>query len=79
MEYIEGDSLSQAWMDLPQEDKANMANQVAEIMCTMRSKTAFSMIGGINPNDFTCPLVDDVISQMKGLGYVRDSATTLDR
>jgi hypothetical protein len=47
-------------MDLSGEEKANMANQVAEIMRTMRTKTAFSMIGGISPDGSACPLVDDV-------------------
>ena len=41
MEYIDGDSLSDVWMDLPEEEKTNMASQVAEIMRTMRTKTAF--------------------------------------
>ena len=60
MEYIDGDSLSEVWMDLPEGEKDNMARQVAEIMCTMRTKTAFSMIGGINPDGSACPLVDGV-------------------
>jgi hypothetical protein len=60
MEYIDGDSLSEVWMDLPEEEKVNMASQVAEIMRTMRTKTAFSMIGGISPDGSTCPLVDGV-------------------
>lgn len=60
MEYIDRDSLSDVWMDLPEEEKVNMASQVAEIMCTMRTKTAFSMIGGISPDGSACPLVDGV-------------------
>jgi hypothetical protein len=60
MEYIDGNSLSKVWMDLPEEEKTNMASQVAEIMRTMRTKTAFSMIGGINPDGSACPLVVDV-------------------
>jgi aminoglycoside phosphotransferase (APT) family kinase protein len=60
MEYIEGDSLSKVWMDLPEEEKANMARQVAEIMRTMRTKTAFGVIGGISPDGSACPLVDNV-------------------
>ena len=50
MEYIDGDGLSEVWMDLPEEEKHNMASQVAAIMRTMRTKTAFSMIGGISPD-----------------------------
>jgi hypothetical protein len=59
MEYIYGDSLSKVWMDLLEEEKVNMASQVAEIMRTM-TKTAFSMIGGISPDGSACPLVDGV-------------------
>ena len=50
LEYIDGDSLSEVWMDLPEEEKGNMANQVAEIMRTMRTKTAFSMIAQTAPH-----------------------------
>ncbi len=60
MEYINGDSLSKVWMDLPEEEKYNIASQVAEIMRTMRTKTAFSVIGGISPDGSACPLVDGV-------------------
>ena len=47
-------------MDLPEEEKHNMAIQVAEIMRTMRTKTAFSVIGGISPDGSACPFVDGV-------------------
>ena len=57
---IDGNNLSKVWMDLPEEEKVNMASQVAEIMRTMRTKTAFSLIGGISPDSSACPLVDDV-------------------
>ena len=57
MEYINGDILSEVWQDLLEEDKENMVCQVAEIMCTMRTKTAFSRIGGIGPDGSACPLV----------------------
>ncbi len=60
MEYIDGDGLSDVWMDLPEEEKHNMASQVAEIMRTMKTKTAFGMIGGISPDGSSCPLVDGV-------------------
>jgi hypothetical protein len=60
MEYIDGDGLDEVWMDLPKEEKDNMASQVAEIMRTMRTKTAFSVIGGISPDGSACPLVDGV-------------------
>ena len=60
MEYIDGDILSDVWLDLPEEEKECMANQVAEIMRTMRTKTTFNMIGGINPDGSACPLVDGV-------------------
>ncbi|KAI9566733.1 hypothetical protein HD554DRAFT_2114707 [Boletus coccyginus] len=60
MEYIDGDILSDVWLDLPEEEKECMANQVAEIMRTMRTKTAFNMIGGISPDGSACPLVDGV-------------------
>ena len=55
-----GDSLSKVWMDLQEEEKANMACQIADIMRTMRTKTAFGVIGGISPDGSACPLVDDV-------------------
>ena len=45
-----GDSLSKVWIDLPEEEKANMACQIADIMRTMRTKTAFGVIGGISLN-----------------------------
>ena len=60
MEYIDGDILSDVWLDLPEEEKESMTNQVAEIMRTMRTKTAFNMIGGISPDGSACPLVDGV-------------------
>ena len=55
-----GDSLSKVWMDLQEEEKANMACQIADIIRTMRTKTAFGVIGGISPDGSACPLVDDV-------------------
>ena len=60
MEYINGDTLSEVWQDLPEEDKENMVCQVAEVMCTMRTKTSFSRIGGIGPDGSACPLVNRV-------------------
>ena len=60
MEYIDGDILSDVWLDLPEEEKERMANQVAEIMRTMRTKMTFNMIGGISPDGSACPLVDGV-------------------
>ena len=30
MEYIEGDNLDQVWMDLPEEEKADLASKVAD-------------------------------------------------
>ncbi|KAF8549012.1 hypothetical protein OG21DRAFT_648776 [Imleria badia] len=60
MEYINGDSLSDVWLDLTEEEKENMANQVARIMRTMRTKTSFNVIGGISPDGSGCPLVDGV-------------------
>ena len=60
MEYIYGDGLSEVWMDLPEQEIHNMAIQVAELMRTMRTKAAFSKIGGISPDGSACPLVDGV-------------------
>ena len=60
MEYIDGDTLSDVWRYLPAKEKENMAHQVAGIMCTMRTQTAFSMIGGIRPDGSACPLVHRV-------------------
>ena len=59
MEYIKADTLSEVWQKLPAEDKEDMVCQVAKIMRTMRTKTAFSRIGGIGP-DVSCPLVHRV-------------------
>ena len=42
MEYIDGDGLSEVWMDLLEEEKHNMAIQIAEIMRTMRTKTTLA-------------------------------------
>ena len=47
-------------MDLSVEEKYNMARQVAEIIRTTRTKTAFSTIDGISPDGSACPLVDGV-------------------
>ncbi|KAI6146656.1 hypothetical protein BKA82DRAFT_4154587 [Pisolithus tinctorius] len=58
MEYINGDTLNDVWLDLPEEEKQNMVNQVVEIMRTMRTKTSFKLIGGIRPDGCSCPLVD---------------------
>ena len=60
MEYIDGGGLSEVWMDPPEEEKHNMASQVAAIMRKMRTKTAFSVIGEISPDGSPCPLVDGV-------------------
>ena len=59
MKYIKADTLSEVWQKLPAEDKEDMVCQVAKIMRTMRTKTAFSRIGGIGP-DVSCPLVHRV-------------------
>ncbi|KAI6009110.1 hypothetical protein EDC04DRAFT_2774690, partial [Pisolithus marmoratus] len=58
MEYIDGDALSDVWLDLSVEERKNMVNQVAEIMRTMRTKTSFESIGGISPDGKLCRLVD---------------------
>ncbi|KAG6380789.1 kinase-like domain-containing protein [Boletus reticuloceps] len=60
MEYFDGDTLSDVWLDLPDEEKEDMINQIAEIMRSMRTKTRFRMIGGIAPDGSACPLVDGV-------------------
>ena len=60
MEYVDGNILSDVWLDLPEEEKECMSNQVAEIMRTMRTKTSFNTIGGINPDGSPCSLVDGV-------------------
>lgn len=52
--------MNEVWMDFPEEEKVNLASQVAEIIHTMRTNTAFSMIGGISPDSSACPLVDDI-------------------
>ncbi|KAG6329712.1 hypothetical protein ID866_9376 [Astraeus odoratus] len=60
MEYIEGDTLSDVWWDLSEDEKENVVCQVAEIMKTMRAHTSFNTIGGINPDGSPCPLVEGV-------------------
>lgn len=60
MEYIDGDSLSDVWLDLPEEEQKDVLTQVAEIMRTMRTKTSFKTIGGISPDGTSCPLVDGI-------------------
>ena len=60
MEYVDGDILSDVWLDLPGEGKECMSNQVAEVMRTMRTKTSFNTIGGISPDGSPCSLVDGV-------------------
>lgn len=60
MEYIDGDSLSDVWLDLPEEEQKDVLTQVAEIMRTMRTKTRFKSIGGISPDGTSCPLVDGI-------------------
>ncbi|KAI6146648.1 hypothetical protein BKA82DRAFT_4154565 [Pisolithus tinctorius] len=52
-------TLNDVWLDLPEEEKQNMVDQVVEIMRTMRTKTSFKLIGGISPDGCSCPLVDD--------------------
>ncbi|KAF8701174.1 hypothetical protein AX14_000559 [Amanita brunnescens Koide BX004] len=52
--------MNEVWMDFPEEEKVNLASQVAEIIHTMRTNTAFSMIGKISPDGSACPLVDDI-------------------
>lgn len=60
MEYIDGDTLSDVWLDLPEEEQKGAVAQVAEIMRTMRTKTSFKLIGGIGPDGASCPLVDGI-------------------
>lgn len=60
MEYIDGDTLSSVWLDIPKDEQEDVLRQVAEIMHTMRSKTSFKAIGGISPDGSSCPLVDGV-------------------
>ncbi|KAI5998910.1 hypothetical protein F5J12DRAFT_283855 [Pisolithus orientalis] len=60
MEYIDGDALSSAWLDIPKDEQEDVLRQVAEIMHTMRSKTSFKAIGGISPDGSSCPLVDGI-------------------
>ncbi|KAG6333039.1 hypothetical protein ID866_6047 [Astraeus odoratus] len=57
MEYIDGDTLSNVWLDLPEEEKENVVCQIVEMMKTMRA-TRFTTIGGIDPDGFPCPMVD---------------------
>ena len=59
MEYIDGEGLSDVWMDLSLEDKEHLIGQVADIMRKMRSRR-FSVIGGISPDGLSSPIVDDV-------------------
>ncbi|KAI6044238.1 hypothetical protein EDC04DRAFT_2643684 [Pisolithus marmoratus] len=58
MEYIDGDTLSDVWLDLSEEEQKDVGNRVVEIMHTMRTKTSFKSIGGISPDGTSCPLVD---------------------
>ncbi|KAI6133631.1 hypothetical protein EDD17DRAFT_1507041 [Pisolithus thermaeus] len=60
MEYIDGDTLSDVWLDLPEQEQKDAVAQIAEIMRTMRSKTSFNLIGGIDPDGTSCPLVDGI-------------------
>ncbi|KAF8530666.1 hypothetical protein JB92DRAFT_2858704 [Gautieria morchelliformis] len=59
MEYIDGEDLSDVWMDLSLEEKEHLIGQVAEIMRKMRSRR-FSVIGGISPDGLPSPLVSNV-------------------
>ncbi|KAI6043794.1 hypothetical protein EDC04DRAFT_534061 [Pisolithus marmoratus] len=60
LEYIDGDTLSDVWRDLSEEEQKSVVNQIVEIMDTMRTKTSFKMIGGISPDGSSCPLIDDI-------------------
>jgi hypothetical protein len=57
MEYVDGETMSNVWMDLSLEEKEHLIGQVAEMMKKMRSCT-FSVIGGITPEGLPSPLVD---------------------
>ncbi|KAF8515216.1 kinase-like domain-containing protein [Gautieria morchelliformis] len=59
MEYIDGEDLSDVWMDLSLEEKEHLIGQVAEVMRKMRSQR-FSVIGGISPDGLPSPIVNDV-------------------
>ncbi|KAI6112424.1 hypothetical protein EDD16DRAFT_1602989 [Pisolithus croceorrhizus] len=58
MEYIDGDTLSDIWLDFPEQEQEDVVAQIAEIMRTMRSKMSFKLIGGIDPDGASYPLVD---------------------
>ncbi|KAF8433530.1 kinase-like domain-containing protein [Boletus edulis BED1] len=58
MEYIDGDALSDVWLDIPEGEKEDIINQIAEVMRSMRTKTSFHTMGGISPDGSACPLVD---------------------
>ncbi|KAF8131675.1 kinase-like domain-containing protein [Boletus edulis] len=60
MEYIDGDTLSDVWLDIPEGEKEDIINQIAEVMRSMRTKTSFHTMGGISPDGSACPLVDGI-------------------
>ncbi|KAG6373874.1 kinase-like domain-containing protein [Boletus reticuloceps] len=69
MEYLDGDTLSHVWLDIPEEDRQNVINQIVEIMRSMRTKANFRVIGGISPDGSACPLVDGMDGGV-GMGLV---------
>ena len=71
MEYIDGETLSNVWFDLPEDEKENMIHQVVEIMRSMRTKTSFGAIGGIGPDGSACPLVDGMDASAGRVGSLR--------
>ncbi|KAG6371075.1 hypothetical protein JVT61DRAFT_10613 [Boletus reticuloceps] len=38
------------WMDIPEEEQLDWIDHIVEIMCSMRTKTSFPVIGGISPD-----------------------------
>jgi hypothetical protein len=59
MEYVDGEALGDAWMDLSFTEKECLIGEIAEIMKRMRSRK-FSVIGGITPEGLPSPVVDGV-------------------
>ncbi|KAF8131674.1 hypothetical protein EV363DRAFT_1330704, partial [Boletus edulis] len=53
MEYIDGDTLSDVWLDIPEGEKEDIINQIAEVMLSI-------LMGGISPDGSACPLVDGI-------------------
>ena len=59
MERVDGEVLSDVWMDLSLEEKERLIGEIAEVMKMMRSRK-FNVIGGVTPEGLPSPIVDGV-------------------